>query len=200
MCHAKISNDAYISTTIITTSDMFANNSPASSLLVVERFVNISAEIVALPNMCISTIWKAHSATNPVISRANPPENLTVAPMIRYTPIGSNIPANIAVTAYFPLMASSIFGTNSADVNRIKNAIAFCDGVTPLIRPLALLDRVTIWLKSLIYRYQKTIYKLAVGLAAKAVVKTDVYSLLELPSQTKAVVWHCFAPFEAVKR
>ena len=120
--------------------------------------------------------------------------------MIRYTPIGSNIPVNIAVAAYFPLMASSIFGTNSADVNRIKNAIAFCDGVTPLIRLLALLDRVTIWLKSLIYRYQKTIYKLAVGLAAKAVVKTDVYSLLELPSQTKAVVWHCFAPFEAVKR
>ena len=92
-----------------------------------------------------------------------------------------------------------MFGANRAEVNRIKNAIAFCDGVTLLTRLLALLDRVTIWLKSLIYRYQKTIYKLAVGLAAKSIVKTNVYSLLELPAQAKTIVGHCFAPFEAVK-
>ena len=56
ICQAKMRRDVYTSTTTVTVPDIFANNSPASSLLVVERFVNISAEIVALPNMCINTI------------------------------------------------------------------------------------------------------------------------------------------------
>jgi hypothetical protein len=146
-----MSNDAYTNTTITTTSDIFANNSPASPLLVVVRFMNISAAMAVPPKMCISTIWKAHIAANPLISRANPPANLTVAPIIRYTPIGSNIPANIEGGEYLPLRASNIFGANRADKNRIKNAIAFCDGVTTLIPLLTLSDRAAIWLKSLIY-------------------------------------------------
>jgi len=52
---------------------MFANNSPASDALVVNRFVNISTAMIDPPNRYNSTIWNAPRIISGSVHSITPP-------------------------------------------------------------------------------------------------------------------------------